>query len=131
MNRDHRLRSDCGSVSVTTLMVPFIIVATMLIIQFGLTLYASQVMSGAAQDGAAHAALDGSSPGAGLAVTDGLVGGSGGHLITGYRSSVTSTGAIVTITASAEVVSLVPLLPSITVTGTGSATIEEFRVQER
>lgn len=107
-------------------MVPFIIIGMMLVVQFGLAMYARQVVAGAAQDGAAHGALQGSSPGAGQAVTDSLVSGSAGHLLTGYNSSVASNGDIVTVTASGNVVKVFPFFPTITVSGSGSATVEEF-----
>lgn len=107
-------------------MIPFIIIAMMLVVQFGLAMYARTVISGATQDGAAVAALQGSSPAAGLAVTDQLVTGSAGHLLTGYHSSGTSDGEIVTVRASGTVVKVFPLFPAITVIGTGSATVEKF-----
>lgn len=139
MNQEHargsagvgrRLRSDRGDVSVTVLMVPFIILATMLVVQFGLAMWASQIMTGAAQDGAATAALDGSSTSAGLAVTDQLVSYSGGHLIKSQPASASTTATTVTITVQAEVESLIPFLSNFTVTGTSSATLERFRVPQ-
>jgi Flp pilus assembly protein TadG len=108
-------------------MVPFIIVASMLVVQFGLAMYARQVLSGAVQDGAAHAALDGSTPGAGKTVTDQLVSQSGGHLIVNYSSTPSVTATTVTITAEADVVSLLPLFPAITVRAASSASLEAFR----
>lgn len=108
-------------------MVPFIVMAMMLIVQFGLAMYARQVVAGAAQDGAAQAALVGSSPAAGQAVTDGLVQQAAGNLLTGYGSSVSSTAEVVTIQASGQVVRVFPLFPTLTVSATGSATIERFR----
>lgn len=107
-------------------MVPFIIIGMMLVVQFGIAMYARQVVSGAAQDGAATGALMGSSPGAGLAVTDQLVTEAGGHLVVNYSSSVSPAGNTVTIRAQADVVQLLPLFPTITVRAVGSAPIEQF-----
>ncbi len=123
-----RTRSDRdrGEVLVTTIMVPFIIIGMMLVVQFGLAMYARQVVAGAAQDGAATGALQGSSPAAGQAVTDQLVDQSAGHLLNGYSSSVSSNGDIVTVRASGNVVKVFALFPTITVSGSGSATVEEF-----
>lgn len=108
-------------------MVPFIIVASMLVVQYGLAMYARQVLSGAVQDGAAEAALDGSTPGTGQIVTDQLVSQSGGHLIVNYSSTLTTTATTVTIAAQADVVRLLPLFPAITVRAASSASIETFR----
>lgn len=107
-------------------MVPFIIIGMMMVVQFGIAMYARQVVAGAAQDGADTAARAGSSAGNGLTTTDQLVSEAGGHLITGYSSSVGSDGDIVTITAQANVVRVLPLFPTITVRATGSATVEQF-----
>jgi len=109
-------------------MVPFILVASMLVVQYGLAMYARQVLAGATQDGAALAALDGSSTGDGLSTTDQLVAGSGGHLITNYSSSASTTRTTITIVAQAEVVRLLPLFPSITIRSASSASLEQFRV---
>ena len=121
-----RIGRDRGEVTVTVIMIPFIIIGMMLVVQFGLAMYARQVVSGAAQDGAATAALRDSSPGAGQAVTDQLVTQSAGHLLNGYSSSASSTGDIVTVRASGNVVKVFPFFPTITVSGSGSATVEEF-----
>ena len=115
-----------GSASVTVLMVPFVIVGMLLVVQFGIGMYARQVVQGAAQDGADTAARSGSSLNHGLATTDSLVTRAGGHLITGFSSSGGSTGDVVTISAQADVVRLLPLFPVITVRATGSATVERF-----
>lgn len=108
------------------LMVPFIIVGMMMVVQFGIAMYARQVVAGAAQDGADTGARAGSSPGQGVATTDQLVSQAGGHLITGYSSSVASDGDIVTVTAQADVVRVLPLFPTITVRASGSASVEKF-----
>lgn len=121
-----RGRGDRGTTSVTVLMVPFVLVGTMLVVQFGLAMYARQVVSGAAQDGAAQGALVGSSPQVGLATTDQLVAQAGGHLLSNYSSSHTSGADVVTISASADVVKLLPVFPTITVRAVGSAPVEQF-----
>ncbi|MFK8025152.1 MAG: TadE family protein [Ilumatobacter sp.] len=106
--------------------MPFIIIGMLLVVQFGIGLYARQVVQGAAQDGADTAARSGSSIGDGLATTDSLVGLAGGHLITGFSSSGESSGDVVTISAEADVVRLLPLFPVITIRATGSASVEQF-----
>jgi len=109
---------------VTVLMIPFIIVGMMAVVQFGIAAYARQVVAGAAQDGADTAARYNSSVGAGQATADGLATSAGGHLMSNYSSSGSSDGEIVTIRTQADVVSVFPLFPTITVRGSGSASIE-------
>jgi len=113
-------------VLVTVIMVPFILIGMMLVVQFGLAYYARQVMAGAAQDGAASGAREGSSVAAGKVVTDSLVNASASQLLSSYSSSAGSDGNVITVTARGEVVRVFPLFPSITVSATGSATIERF-----
>lgn len=124
--RPRRGSRDRGSASVTVLMIPFIIVGMMAVVQFGIAAYARQVVAGAAQDGADTAARHNSSVAAGQATADGLVLSAGGHLMSGYSSSGSSDGEIVTIRTQADVVKVFPLFPTITVRGAGSASIERF-----
>ena len=121
-----RSQRDRGEVTVTVIMMPVIIIGMMLVVQFGLAMYARQVVAGAAQDGAASGARQGSSAAAGQVVTDTLVDQSAGHLLSSYSSSASSTGDIVTVTAQGNVVRVLPLFPTITVRASGSATVEQF-----
>lgn len=107
-------------------MVPFILVGMMMVVQFGLAYYAQQVMAGAAQDGAASGARDGASPAAGQAVADDLARSGASHLLTSYSSSSTSGANTITVTTRGNVIKVFPLFPSITVSATGSASIEQF-----
>ena len=121
-----RCRSDRGEALITVLMVPFILIGMMLVVQFGLAYYAQQVMAGAAQDGAASGARDGASASAGQAVADGLVQSSASQLLASYSSSSSSDGNVITVATRGNVVKVFPLFPSITVSATGSASIEQF-----
>ena len=121
-----RGRSDRGDALVTVLMVPFILIGMLLVVQFGLAYYAQQVMAGAAQDGAASGARDGASATAGQAIADGLAQSGAAHLLTSYSSSSGSDGNVITVTARGKVLRVFPLFPSITVSATGSASIEQF-----
>ena len=53
---NRRLRDDRGEVTATVIVVPVVLLAMLLVVQFGLAYYARQVLAGAAQDGAAAAA---------------------------------------------------------------------------
>ena len=118
--------SDRGEVTATVVMLPVILVALLFVIQFGLTYYARQVLAGAAQDGAAAAARLDSSPGEGQALTEALIGEGGGALLDSYAAAVASDGEVVTISATGEVVSLLPFFGSLTVEASASARVESF-----
>jgi len=110
-------------------MVPLVLIAVMLVVQFGLAYYARQVLAGAAQDGAASGARVDGSPGAGAALADSLIDQGAGALLTSHGASGSSDGERVTVTATGEVVSLIPFLGSISVSATGSSPVEEFDPQ--
>ena len=122
-------RGDRGEVTVTTVMMPVIVVAVMFVVQVGLAYYARQVVSGATQDGAATGALYGSTPAQGEATAQNLIAEGTGHLTTGSATSVSVAGDVVTVRASASVVKVFPLFPTFTVRAESSATIERFRPQ--
>jgi Flp pilus assembly protein TadG len=109
--------------------VPVVLLAMLLVVQFGLAYYARQVLAGAAHDAAAAAARERSSPGEGAALAEQLIGEAAGSLLDSHGVSTTSDGDTVTVTASGEVVSLLPFFGTITVTATGSANVERFEPQ--
>jgi Flp pilus assembly protein TadG len=110
--------------------VPFVLLAVMMVVQFGLAFYARQVLSGATRDGAAAAARRGSSAGEGAAVTAKLIDGSGGTLFAARPQTTPSvSGNTVTITSSGQVVSLMPFFGNITVKASSSASLETFNPQ--
>lgn len=111
------------------LMVPVVLVAMILVVQFGLAYHARQVVAGAVQDGAAVAARRGASVEAGVQTADQLIATSAGRLLVDHSVTATSTGDLVSISASGEVVRLLPVLPTIRVQATGTASVEQFRPQ--
>ena len=58
-------------------MMPLIVIALMFVVQVGLAYHARQVVSGAAQDGAASGAVEGSSASEGAATAQSLIEGVG------------------------------------------------------
>lgn len=113
----------------TVLMVPVVLVAMMLVVQFGLAYHARQVVAGAAQDGAATAARRDSSIDAGIGLTDALITTSAGQLLRSHSVTGSRSGDVINVTASGEVIRLLPLFPTVQVSATGSATVEQFRPQ--
>lgn len=113
----------------TVLMMPLIVIAMMFAIQVGLAYHARQVVSGAAQDGAASGAVEGSSAAEGAATAESLIQGSAGNLLNGLSVSGSQSGEVVTVSASATVVKVFPLFPTFAVSASSSASVEEFRPQ--
>ena len=117
---------DRGEVTATVAMLPVVLVALLFVVQFGLTYYARQVLAGAAQDGAAAAARLDASVSEGEVLAESLIGEAGGALLESYDASVTSDGDVVTVSATGEVVSLLPFFGSLTVEASASASVESF-----
>ena len=109
--------------------MPLIVLALMFAVQVGLAYHARQVVSGAAQDGAASGAVAGSSAAEGAATAQSLIEGSAGNLLNGLSVSGSQSGEVVTVSASATVVKVFPLFPTFTVSASSSASVEEFRPQ--
>ncbi len=101
----------------------------LLVVQFGLAYHARQVVAGAAQDGAASGARRDSSAAAGAALADSLITQGAGSIVTSQAASGASDGELVTVSAQATVVRVVPLLPAITVRAQASAHLEVFNAQ--
>lgn len=120
---------DRGEVSATVILVPVVLVALLFVVQFSLAYYARVVLSGAAQDGAAAGARRDSSPAAGAVLSDQLIAESAGSLLTSHSSSGSLAGDTVTVTATGDVVSILPFVGTITVRASGSARIEQFEPQ--
>lgn len=116
---------DEGSSAVETAIVfPALLIVVIAAFQFGLIAYSHHVVASSAQSAASSAATE--TGGVGDASGDGLLASIEG--ITSSRTiEVTEGPEEVTAIASARVLSLVPLVPDITVRATGTATIERFR----
>jgi hypothetical protein len=110
-------------------MVPLVLIATMLVVQFALAYHARQIVSAAVNDGATTAAARRSSLQVGISETNRILQYSGGSLFVTSSVSGSTTATDVTMSGSAQVISLIPFVSGITVTATASAPIETFRPQ--
>lgn len=111
------------------MLVPVILLALLLVVQFSLAYYARVVVAGAAQDGAVAAARQGSSGSAGAALADQLIGEGAGSLLTSHSSTASTDGDTVTVSSRGRVISILPFFGGIIVTASGSAAVERFRPQ--
>lgn len=110
-------------------MVPVVLLAMLLVVQFALAYYARTVIAGAAQDGAAAAARRDASVEEGAGLTESLLNEAASSLLDSHTVSASSTGASVTIEVEGEVVSLLPFFGTITIRATGTAAVEQFEPQ--
>ena len=110
-------------------MVPVVLLATLLVVQYGLAYYARQVAAGAAHDGAAAAARQDASPEQGATLAEELIDQAGGSLLESYTVTTTTDGDTVTVTVTGNVASLLPFFGTVTVKATGSAKVERFEPQ--
>lgn len=119
---------DRGSSAVEAAIVfPGLLFVVIMAFQFGLIAYAHHVVASSAQSAASTGAVSGT--GAGEATGETLLASLGG--ITSARDmGVSQTAEEVTAIGSANVISLIPFVPDITVRATGRATIERFRAED-
>lgn len=111
---------------VTVLVVPVVLIATLLVVQFAFAYHARQVVAGATQDGAASGARRQSSPAAGAELANGLIEASAGAVLASHSTSVANDGRRITVSGRGNVVRLLPFFPTITVAASASATLERF-----
>lgn len=113
----------------TVLMVPVVLLATMLVVQFALAYYARTVIAGAAQDGASAAARQNASAADGVALTESLVVEGASSLLDSHAVTASVTDDVVTLEVQGEAVSLLPFFGTITVRASATAPIEQFEPQ--
>lgn len=109
-----------------TIITPLVLLGVMLIVQFGLAYHAQNVLSGAAQDGAAAGARTDGTPADGAAVTQQLIDVSASSLLTSSSTTAERRGDRVVVTVTGEVVSLIPFVDSLTVRASASSPTEDF-----
>ena len=116
-------------VPATVVMVPVVLLAVLLVVQFALAHHARQVLAGATQDGAAAAARTDASPADGAELARALIDASAGNLLDDTAVSADAATRTVTVQASARVASLLPFLDGITVRASSTARLEAFDPQ--
>jgi Flp pilus assembly protein TadG len=122
---------DRGEVTATVVMVPVVLLAVLLVVQFALAFHARQVLAGAVQDGAAAATRLDASPSNGESLARQLIDASAGYLLDGTTVTADDNGTTVTVEASGRVVSLLPFVKPITVRASATAKHETFDPQGR
>lgn len=117
-----RGRGDAG-VLATVIVVPCVVLAFWLVLQFAIVLHAQHVAQAAAHDAAAAAAVGGDAYG-----TAGSLMGAAGAWVSGVGVGLSATSTHVTVRIRADVVRVFPL-GSYSVDVSSAAPIEEFIAQ--
>ena len=113
----------------TVVLVPVVLMAVLLVVQFGLAYHARQVLAGATQDGAAAAARVDAAPSEGTALAEQLIDAAAGNLLHEVAVSFDSADGTVRVQASGRVVSLLPFVDGVSVRAVSTAKVETFDPQ--
>lgn len=111
----------------TTIVVPLVLISLLAVVQFGLAYHAHRVLAGAATDGAAAGARAGATPADGAGVAGDLLRQSGGGVLRSYAAVGSTAGDRVVVVTSADVVKILPIVPTMHLRASASAVIERFR----
>ncbi|MEU8951617.1 TadE family protein [Streptomyces sp. NPDC048489] len=107
---------------------PFVLLATMAVIQASMWFYARQIALTAAREGATAARSYGAGPGDGAARAQDVLARTAGDSLLGYRTAASSDGERVRVQVSGTAMSMIPGLPGLHVTQSASGAVERWTV---
>ncbi|MGV9248714.1 TadE/TadG family type IV pilus assembly protein [Streptomyces sp. NPDC003710] len=126
-----RWRDDRGDTSIQMAIIfPFVLLATVAVIQASMWYYARQIALTAAREGANAARSYQSSPADGAAQARNVLGRTAGDSLSGYSVSASSDGQRVRIQVSGTALSMIPGVPGLHITQSASGPVERFRQGE-
>ncbi|MCP3992424.1 MAG: pilus assembly protein TadE [Actinomycetia bacterium] len=120
--------SERGDVAPLVILTPLTVFLVMFVIQLGLHFHARTVLNAAAQDGARAAQYENGTSADGMAAADQILDGSR-SMLTVQNLSVDADPPTVTVTITAEIISVVPFW-SAKATATASGPKEVFRPED-
>jgi Flp pilus assembly protein TadG len=124
-----RWRDERGDTSIQMAIIfPFVLLATVAVIQASMWYYARQIALTAAREGATAARAYQSSPGDGAARARAVLGRTAGDSLHGYSVSASSDGQRVRIQVSGTALSMIPGLPGLHITQSASGPVERWTV---
>lgn len=124
-----RWRDERGDTSIQMAIIfPFILLATVAVIQASMWYYARQIALTAACEGATAARAYQSSPGDGAARARAVLGRTAGDSLHGYSVSASSDGQRVRVQVSGTALSMIPGLPGLHITQSASGPVERWTV---
>ncbi|WP_435613651.1 TadE/TadG family type IV pilus assembly protein [Streptomyces sp. bgisy159] len=124
-----RWRDDRGDTSIQMAIIfPFVLLATVAIIQASMWYYARQIALTAAREGATAARAYQSSPADGAAQARAVLARTAGDSLSGYSVSASSDGQRVRVQVSGTALSMIPGLSGLRVTQSASGPVERWTV---
>ena len=124
-----RWRDDRGDTSIQMAIIfPFVLLATVAVIQASMWYYARQIALTAAREGLTAARAYQSSPADGAAQARNVLGRTAGDSLSGYSVSAGSNGQRVRVQVSGTALSVIPGVPGLQVTQSASGTVERWTV---
>ncbi|MFF0766951.1 TadE family protein [Streptomyces sp. NPDC003737] len=125
--RGYRWRDDRGDTSIQMAIVfPFVLLATVAVIQASMWYYARQIALTAAREGLTAARAYQSSPAAGASQARNVLERTAGDSLRGYSVSVSSNGQRVRVQVSGTALSMIPGVPGLQVSQTASGPQERW-----
>ena len=127
--RGRRWRDDRGDTSIQMAIIfPFVLLATIAVIQASLWYYARQIALTAAREGATTARAYQSSPADGAAQARNVLGRTAGDSLSSYSVTVSSNGQRVQVQVSGTAMSMIPGISGLRVTQSASGPVERWTV---
>ncbi|WEP00764.1 TadE/TadG family type IV pilus assembly protein (plasmid) [Streptomyces sp. FXJ1.172] len=124
-----RWRDDRGDTSIQMAIVfPFVLLATVAVIQASMWYYARQIALTAAREGVSAARAYQSSPADGAAQARNVLGRTAGDSLSGYSVSASSDGQRARVQVSGTALSMIPGVPGLQVTQSASGPVERWTV---
>ncbi|WP_208617114.1 TadE family protein [Streptomyces canus] len=124
-----RWRDDRGDTSLQMAIIfPFVLLATVAVIQASMWYYARQIALTAAREGLTAARAYESNPANGAAQARDVLGRTAGDSLRGYSVFASSDGQRVRVAVSGTALSMIPGLPGLQVTQSASGPVERWTV---
>jgi Flp pilus assembly protein TadG len=127
--QERRWRDDRGDTAIQMAIIfPFLLLATLAVIQASLWYYARQIALTAAREGATAARTYHSSPADGAAQARNVLGRTAGDSLRGYSVAASSDGQRVQVQVTGTALSMIPGVPGLQITQSASGTVERWTV---
>ncbi|MFI9825201.1 TadE/TadG family type IV pilus assembly protein [Streptomyces sp. NPDC052013] len=124
-----RWRDDRGDTSIQMAIIfPFVLLATIAVIQASMWYYARQIALTAAREGVTAARAYESGPADGAAQARNVLGRTAGDSLRGYSVAASSDGQRVRVQVSGTALSMLPGVPGLRITQSASGPVERWTV---
>ncbi|MFJ9752309.1 TadE family protein [Streptomyces chartreusis] len=129
--RGRRWRDDRGDTSIQMAIIfPFVLFATVAVVQASMWFYARQIALTAAREGVTAARAYESSPAEGAAQARDMLTRTAGDSLTGYSVSASSNGQRVQVEVSGSALSMIPGVSGLQITQSASGPMERWTVPQ-